>query len=74
VLLRHPEFLIVNRGLNALDNRSVEKVVRSILDMAKSDPGGFGVLWITSTESQAALFDRVLKFSRGALISDETTG
>ena len=35
--------------------------------------GGFGVLWITSTESQASLFDRVLKFSRGALISDETT-
>jgi hypothetical protein len=32
------------------------------------------VLWITSTESQATLFDRVLKFSRGALISDETTG
>ncbi len=74
VLLRRPEFLIVNRGLNALDNRTVEKVVRSILDMAKSDVGGFGVLWITSTESQASLFSRVLKFSRGALVSDETTG
>jgi putative ABC transport system ATP-binding protein len=74
VLLRRPEFLIVNRGLNALDNRTVEKVVRSILDMAKSDAGGFGVLWITSTESQASLFSRVLKFSRGALVSDETTG
>ena len=73
MLLRRPQFLIVNRGLNALDNRTVEKVVRSILDMAKSDAGGFGVLWITSTESQASLFDRVLKFSRGALISDETT-
>ena len=72
VLLRRPQFLIVNRGLNALDNRTVEKVVRGILDMAKSDPGGFGVLWITSTESHAAYFDRVLKFSRGALISDET--
>ncbi|MEP9389159.1 ABC transporter transmembrane domain-containing protein [Mesorhizobium sp. KR9-304] len=74
VLLRRPEFLIVNRGLNALDNRTVEKVVRGILDMAKSDPGGFGVLWITSTESQAAMFDRVLKFSRGAMISDEAAG
>lgn len=71
VLLRRPEFLIVNRGLNALDNRTVERVVRGILDMAKSDPGGFGVLWITSTESHAALFSRVLKFSRGELISDE---
>ena len=73
VLLRRPEFLIVNRGLNALDNRTVERVVHGILDMAKSMTGGFGVLWITSTESQASLFDRVLKFSRGALISDETT-
>jgi putative ABC transport system ATP-binding protein len=73
VLLRRPEFLIVNRGLNALDNRTVEKVVRGILDMAKSEEGGFGVLWITSTESQAPLFSRVLKFSRGELIADETT-
>jgi len=72
VLLRRPEFLIVNRGLNALDNRTVEKVVRGILDMSKSEQGGFGVLWITSTESHAALFDRVVKFSRGTLISDET--
>ncbi|MEQ1944178.1 ABC transporter transmembrane domain-containing protein [Mesorhizobium sp. VNQ89] len=74
VLLRRPEFLVVNRGLNALDNRTVERVVRGILDMSKSEAGGFGVLWITSTESQAALFDRVLKFSRGSLISDETAG
>ena len=37
VLLRRPQFLIVNRGLNALDNRTVEKVVRGILDMAKSN-------------------------------------
>lgn len=74
VLLRRPQFLIVNRGLNALDNRTVEKVVRGILDMAKSETGGFGVLWITSVESQASLFDRVLKFSRGTLISEEATG
>ncbi len=71
VLLRHPQFLIVNRGLNALDNRTVEKVVRGILDIATSPDGGFGVLWITSTESQASMFSRVLKFSRGELISDE---
>jgi hypothetical protein len=40
--------------------------------MSKSDAGGFGVLWITSTESAAPLFSRVLKFSRGELVSDET--
>jgi putative ABC transport system ATP-binding protein len=69
VLLRRPQFLVVNRGLNALDNRTVEKVVRSILAMSKSSD--IGVLWITSTESQATMFDRVLKFSRGELVPDE---
>ncbi len=73
VLLRRPEFLIVNRGLNALDNRTVEKVAQSILELAKSETEGFGVLWITSTESHSALFDRSLKFARGELVSDETT-
>ena len=71
VLLRRPEFLIVNRGLNALDNRTVEKVVHSILEIAHSESERFGVLWITSTETQASMFDRVLKFSRGELVSDE---
>ncbi len=71
VLLRRPQFLIVNRGLNALDNRTVERVVQGILEMAKSKTEGFGVLWITSTESQSSMFERTLKFSRGALISDE---
>ncbi len=69
VLLRRPQFLVVNRGLNALDNRTVEKVVRGILAMSKSSD--IGVLWITSTESQATMFDRVLKFSRGELVPDE---
>lgn len=69
VLIRRPEFLIVNRGLNALDNRSVEKVANGILAAAKEGEG-FGVLWITSTESQAALFSRILKFSRGTLVED----
>ena len=36
VLLRKPEFLVVNRGLNALDNRTVEKIVLGILAIAKS--------------------------------------
>ncbi len=72
VLLRRPEFLIVNRGLNALDARTIEKVVQGILDMSKSEAGGFGVLWITSVEAQSAMFDRTLKFSRGALVADET--
>lgn len=72
VLLRRPEFLIVNRGLNALDNRTVEKVIQGILEIAHSEDERFGVLWITSTEAHGSMFGRVLKFSRGELISDES--
>ncbi len=71
VLLRNPEFLIVNRGLNALDNRTVEKIIRGTVGLARSKAGGFGVLWITSTESHASYFQRALKFERGHLVSDE---
>jgi putative ABC transport system ATP-binding protein len=71
VLLRKPELLIVNRGLNALDNRTVEKIVLGILAISKSRTDGFGLLWITSMESQTGLFERVLKFARGVLVSDE---
>ena len=71
VLLRRPEFLIVNRGLNALDNRTVEKIIQGILAIANSKASPFGVLWITSTESHASHFDRALKFERGSLVSDE---
>ena len=72
VLLRNPEFLIVNHGLNALDNRTVEKIIQGILAIAGAKAGGFGVLWITSTDSHAANFERVLRFERGALVSDES--
>ncbi len=71
VLLKRPQFLIVNRGLSALDARTVEKVILAILAMSKSKTDGFGVLWVTATESHSEMFDRVLNFSRGDLVSDE---
>jgi putative ABC transport system ATP-binding protein len=71
VLLKRPQFLIVNRGLSALDARTVEKVIQKVLEMSKSTSSGFGVLWVTATESHSAMFDRVLNFSRGELVSDE---
>jgi len=71
VLLKRPQFLIVNRGLSALDARTVETVIRTILEMSKSKTDGFGVLWVTATESHSEMFDRVLSFSRGELVSDE---
>jgi putative ABC transport system ATP-binding protein len=71
VLLKRPQFLIVNRGLSALDARTVEKVIQGVLEVSKSRTDGFGALWVTATESHSAMFDRVLNLSRGELVSDE---
>ena len=71
VLLKRPQFLIVNRGLSALDARTVENVIQGVLEVSKSKTDGFGTLWVTATESHSAMFDRVLKLSRGELVSDE---
>ena len=71
VLLKRPQFLIVNRGLSALDARSVEKVIQGVLEVSKSRTDGFGALWVTATESHSAMFERVLKLSRGELVSDQ---
>jgi len=73
VLLKRPQLLIVNRGLNALNARTVEKIIQSVLELSRSETDGFGVLWATATEAHSAMFDRVLTFARGALVSDEKT-
>ena len=71
MLLKRPQFIIVNRGLSALDARTVENVIQGVLEVSKSKTDGFGTLWVTATESHSAMFDRVLKLSRGELVSDE---
>ena len=71
VLLKRPQLLIVNRGLSALNARNVEKVIGGVLELSRSETDGFGVLWVTATESHSTLFDRILTFDRGALVADE---
>jgi len=71
VLLKRPQLLIVNRGLSALNARNVEKVIDGVLELSRSETDGFGVLWVTATESHSTLFDRILTFDRGTLVADE---
>ena len=71
VLLKRPQLLIVNRGLSALSARTVESVIKGVLELSRSETDGFGVLWVTATEAHSAMFDRVLTFARGALVADE---
>jgi putative ABC transport system ATP-binding protein len=72
VLLKRPQLLVVNRGLTALNARTVEKVIEGVLELSRSEADGFGIIWVTSTETHAALFDRVLTFARGTLVADES--
>jgi len=73
VLVKRPQLLIVNRGLNALNARTVENIIKRVLELSRSETDGFGVLWVTATESHSSLFDRVVTFERGTLVADEQT-
>ena len=70
-LLKAPDYMIVNRAMNALDRRTQERLVERILQLARTDdPRPFGLFWTLSNSSLAARFDRVLVFDSGHLVED----
>lgn len=70
-LLKQPDFLIVNQGLNTLDTRSQRQVLENVLAKAKGRDGQrFGIIWAPMTVAYAGLFDRVLVFENGVLTAD----
>ena len=68
-LIKRPDLLIVNRGLNGLDARSQKEIMTRIIERAKGE-GGHGVFWVLQTPKFAGGFDRVLVFDRGNLVED----
>lgn len=73
-LIKRPDFLVVNRALNALDARSQKEILERILARSKGKDGeaGFGIFWVLQLPVFAAEFDRVLVFDRGHLVEDGT--
>jgi len=70
-LLKQPDFLIVNQGLNTLDSRSQRNLIETVLANSKGRNGHrFGVIWAPMNAGYAELFDRVLVFENGALTED----
>ena len=70
-VLKAPDYMIVNRAMNALDRRTQRKLVERIVKLARGeDSKPFGLFWALSTSDLAKDFDRVLVFDRGKLVED----
>lgn len=74
-LLKGADLLIVNRGLNALDQRTQERLIKKVLARAAHarTAGGsghkFGLLWVLTAPHLAQYFNRVMVFDRQRLKS-----
>ena len=70
-VLKAPDYMIVNRAMNALDRRTQKKLVERMLKLARGENSRpFGIFWALSTSELAEGFDRVLVFDRGRLVED----
>ncbi len=67
-LLKKPDILIANQGMNTLGTRQQENIVQTVLKW--SDKNGSGIIWVPMSPSFAKFFDRVLVFDSGVLIAD----
>ncbi|MEO0619047.1 MAG: ABC transporter ATP-binding protein, partial [Pseudomonadota bacterium] len=71
-LLKRPDLLIVNRGLNALSARSQSRVMARVLKSgtgrAKEDRASFATFWVLMNPHNAMTFDEVLVFESGRLV------
>ncbi len=68
-LLKGSDMVIINRGLNSLDNRAQERIAKKILDRARGKSGNkpFGLLWVLASPELAKEFDLVMLFERQRL-------
>ena len=71
VLLKRPDILIVNLGLNSLGHREQERMISMVLEKARGEEG-FGVVWVPVNAKFAESFDRVIVFDNGEMIADGT--
>lgn len=70
-LLKKPDFLIVNQGLNTLDARTQKQLLDMVLAKSKgSDGHKFGVIWTPTNTTFAKSFDRIMVFKQGTLVAD----
>ncbi len=67
-LLKKPDILIANQGMNTLGSRQQEDIIQTVLKW--SNENGSGIIWVPMDPSFAQYFDRVLVFDSGVLVAD----
>ncbi len=70
-LLKKPDILIVNQGLNSLGAREQGEIIRTILSQTKSSTGrNITVIWVPVNPAFSEYFDRVVVFDGGTVVGD----
>jgi len=69
-LLKHADFIILNRPLAALDQRAQDAITRNVLDEIHRGGRRPAVVWVLPNPRLANLFDRVVVFEAGEMAED----
>lgn len=69
-LLKKPDILIVNQGMNTLGTRQQGQIIDTVIEWAKQNNSG--IIWVPMNPGFANKFNRVLLFDNGVLIADDT--
>jgi len=67
-LLKKPDIVIVNQGMNTLGSREQADIIDVVLEWAHNNDSG--VIWVPMNPGLAEKFDRVLLFDSGELVAD----
>jgi len=71
-LLKHADFIIFNRPLAALDQRSQDLVTKNVLAEATRDGRNPAILWVLPNPQLAKLFEHIIVFQGGEVVEDGT--
>ncbi len=69
-LLKRGDYIILNKALSALEQRTHEELVRSVIGEAHRDGRKPALIWVLSNPNLARLFDRVVVLDRGMAVED----
>lgn len=68
VMLKKPDILIVNQGMNTLGTKQQSNIIDIVIKWANENETG--LIWVPMNASFAHDFDRVLVFENGELVAD----
>jgi len=69
-LLKRGDYIILNKAMSSVEQRTQEQLVRSVIGEAHRDGRKPAVIWVLSNPNLARLFDRVVVLDRGAAVED----